>query len=78
MNKEAKNWVSKPTKKQMIGFTAVWLVGLFLLILSMTDLFRESLFQKKYVLLYLLILGSAVAIFKLHANYWKSRNESKI
>jgi len=72
MSTNKTNWMTNPSPKQVVGFTVIWLVGLILLILSMTDLFRESLFQRKYTILYLLILGSTVALVKVHANYWKS------
>lgn len=73
MKIDEKNGITNPSKKQVVGFTVVWLIGLILLVLSMTDLFREALFQKKYTILYLLIFGSTVALFKVHTKYWKSR-----
>ncbi len=73
MKIDEKNGITNPSKKQVVGFTVVWLIGLILLVLSMTDLFREALFQKKYTILYLLIFGSTVALIKVHAKYWKSR-----
>lgn len=36
-----------PTKKRLYWLTALWLTGLLLLVLAQTDLFRESLFQRK-------------------------------
>ena len=74
MKTEKNNWIKNPTKRQIVLFTTLWLVGMFLLIISMTDLFNESIFQKKYLIVYFLIFGATSATFILHFNYWKSRN----
>lgn len=69
-----KNWKNNPSKKNLILFTGLWFLGIALLILSTTDLFKESFFQKKNLMIYFLIVGSTLATAKLHCKYWKNKN----
>ncbi len=55
------------TKKRAVVLTALWLIGGLLLVLAMTDLFTQSIFQKKYLLLQFLFLLNTLFIFKM----WK-------
>ncbi len=71
------NWMNNPTRKQLILFTTLWILGITLLLLSMTDLFTESFFQKKNIIVYLLMIGSTLATFKLFRNFLNNRT-SKI
>ncbi len=72
MKKTESNWMNNPTKKQLILFTVIWLVGVFLLTISITDLFRETFFQKSNLIIYIMIITSAIATIKLHLNYRKN------
>jgi hypothetical protein len=65
------NWIKNPTKKQIILVTIVWLVGVLLLVISMTDFFN-----KKYILFYFLILGTSYIIFKIYFNYFKNKKSN--
>lgn len=69
-----RNFIKNPSKKDLILFTSLWLLGIILLTLSTTDLFTESFFQKKHVIIYFLMIGSTVTIGKLYFNYWKNKN----
>lgn len=69
-----RNFIKNPSIKNLILFTLFWFVGIILLILSTTDLFTESFFQKKYVMIYFLMTGSTITIGKLYFNYWKNKN----
>ena len=69
-----RNFIKNPTSKNLILFTLLWFVGIFLLTLSTTDLFSESFFQKKNVMIYFLMIGSTIATAKIHINYWKNKN----
>lgn len=40
----------------------------------MTDLFVERFFQKKYLTLYLLMIGSTISTAKVFINYRKNKN----
>jgi hypothetical protein len=68
-----RNYIKKPTIKNLILLISLWSVGILLLTLSATDLFTESFFQKKYVAIYFLMIGSTIAIGKLYFNYWKNK-----
>jgi uncharacterized membrane protein YjjP (DUF1212 family) len=74
MNTNYKSFYHNPTLKTIIIFSILWIISNTLLILSMTDLFTESLFQKKYLMIYFLMIGSTIATGKLFFNYWKNNN----
>ena len=69
-----RNFIKNPTRKNLILFILLWFVGIFLLTLSTTDLFTESFFQKKYIMIYFLMIGSTITTGKLYYNYWKNKN----
>lgn len=70
METKKRNFVESPSKKHIILFTSLWLLGIVLLVLSTTDLFTETFFQNKYAMIHLLMLGSTFAMGKFHLNYW--------
>ena len=74
MKTDKRNFMKNPSIKNLVLFTLLWFVGILLLTLSTTDLFTESFFQKKYVMIYFLIIGSTIATGKLYFNYWKNKN----
>ncbi|MBK3519374.1 hypothetical protein [Carboxylicivirga marina] len=67
------NILKHPSKKNLIIITAVWLISMVLLVLSMTDLFTEKPFQKSYLLMYFLMLSSTVSVIKMHMNYQRNK-----
>ncbi len=73
METKNRNFVESPSKKHIILFTSLWLLSIVLLVLSATDLFTEPFFQKKYVMIHFLMLGSTLAIGKLHLSYWNCK-----
>ena len=72
------NWIKNPSKKNLILFTILWVLGITLLILSMSNFLTENIIQKRYVTLYFLIIVSSLTVFKLHINFWKNHNSRKI
>ena len=74
MNFKKKNWINNPSRKQMILFSLVYFTGIVLLVLSMTNIFTESIIQRKYIIIYFLIIGSTIAAIKVHYNYWKLKD----
>ena len=76
METTKRNYIKNPSKKNLTLFTLLWLLGIVLLTLSTTDLFSESFFQKKYFMIYFLMIGSTLAIVKVHTNYRKKKNIS--
>jgi hypothetical protein len=71
---EAKrNWVTHPTGRNLLIIVTIWFVGNGLLILSTTDLFTESFFNKKYIMIYAMMIMSTWTTFKVIRNYSKTR-----
>jgi len=60
------------SKKFLYGITIAYGIGAVLLILVMTDLFQENPFQKRYLLLWMLIV---VNTFML-AKRWKAHRKN--
>lgn len=56
------NLFDSPSKAVVTIFIIVWLIGCTLLVLSMTDLFQESPFNRKHFISYLLIVGSTATV----------------
>jgi len=74
MKDKNQSFLTNPTKKHLILFGLLWFISNTLLTLSITDLFTESFFQKNYVMIYFLMIGSTIATGKLYINYWKNKN----
>jgi hypothetical protein len=72
-NDQKRNWVTHPTKRNLLIIVTIWFVGNGLLILSTTDLFTESFFNKKYVMTYAMMIMSTWTNFKVIRNYSKTR-----
>ncbi|WP_028284082.1 MULTISPECIES: hypothetical protein [Flavobacteriaceae] len=68
-----RNFITNPSKKILILFTFLWLLGITLSTLSMTDLFTESFLQKKYVMTYFSMIGSTITIGVLYFFYWRNK-----
>ena len=63
--------VKNPSRNNLIVFSLIWLISNALLIISVTDLFSESFFQKKHIMIYGLMASSTYAVLKLFINYSK-------
>ncbi|WP_228451020.1 hypothetical protein, partial [Marnyiella aurantia] len=72
-NEQKRNWVTHPTKRNLLIIVTMWFVGNSLLILSTTDLFTESFFNKKYIIIYAMMIMSTWTTFKVIRNYSKTR-----
>ena len=70
------NLILNPSKKQLNFCTIIWFTGVSLLMLVMTDLFTENPFRSKYLMLYLLIAGSTLAVCLQYINFFRNRNHS--
>lgn len=68
------NFIKNPSRKNLILFTSLWLFEIILFILSVTNLFTESFFQKEYLVIYLLIISSTILIINIYTNYRKNEN----
>ncbi len=68
-----KNILQNPTKTNLIVFTLLWMVSVILITLSVTDLFTESVFQKRYIPVFIIGLASSIMVAKLYYNYFKNK-----
>jgi len=73
--KNKENWMQNPSKTVALIFGIGWLISIILLVLATTDLFTESPFKTKNILIFLLILGSTGATFKVIRNYYNNRKQ---
>ena len=69
-----KNILQNPTKTNLIVFTLLWMISVVLILLSSTNLFTESVFQKRYIPVFIIVLASSIMIAKLYYNYFKNKN----
>lgn len=71
------NWVSNPTKRQIILMTLIWLTGIILMILVMTNFFTESAFKSKNLILFFLIILATKTEIKVIRNFFKNQTIDK-
>ena len=66
-------WVSNPTKKQMILTNIIWLTGITLMILAMTDFLNDSAFKSKNLMMFFLIIIATITEIKVTYNYFRKQ-----
>ena len=69
------SWFECPSKKQLIILIVIWLFGITLSILAITDLFSQNLFQKGSLIMYFLMIGATASVIKAYPNYKKTAIE---
>lgn len=69
-----RNWVTEPTKKEMVMVLIAWGVGLILTVIAMTDIFTKSVFQSKNILLLFVLLFSTFVMMKVCGCYMKNND----
>ena len=74
MNEKEKFYNFKyPTKKFILTYLILLSVGNFLIVLSITNFFTEIYFNKKYMMMYYLMILSILPGIKLIFNYKKRK-----
>ena len=68
---QKRNWVTHPTKRNLLIIFTVYVVGNGLLIISTTDLFTESFLNKKYLMIYAMMIMSSWTVLKVLLNYFR-------
>ncbi|RYY64751.1 MAG: hypothetical protein EOO12_08820 [Chitinophagaceae bacterium] len=63
------------SRKQLVLFGSLWLVGVALLIVAQTDLFRESLFQRKNLSVFLLVLLAPTSMLLAQVVAYRKRKQ---
>lgn len=66
------SWFKCPSKKQLIILFMIWLFGITLSTMAITDLFSQNFFQKGSLMMYFMMIGATVSIIKVWANYKKT------
>jgi hypothetical protein len=72
MKRDQNKILLNPTKKVVKIVFIAWLIGTMLMVLAMTDLFRMSFFNKKYLVAYFLLLSSTGTLIVVCINYLKT------
>lgn len=71
-----KNWIEHPTKKQAMTYGIIGILGMIMLLLSMTNFLTESPFQKKYITLFMLFISVTFTTTRIIRNYLKHKISS--
>jgi hypothetical protein len=71
MQKNRPHWMINPSKKQVVLIALVWLLGIILTTISITNIFTENPFQSKNFLLIILQLGATLTCFGTLRNYFR-------
>jgi hypothetical protein len=72
---QRRNWVTHPTRRNILIIGTAWFVGNGLLVLSTTDLFTESFISKRYIMIYVMMIMSTWTTFQVTLNYFKTRRK---
>lgn len=73
MSDQSPGWYHRPTKKQMQLVVGVFVFAVILLVAAITDFFQESIFQRKYIVVLLLIAGATGLPKQVYNNYRKQQ-----
>ncbi|WP_017733220.1 hypothetical protein [Nafulsella turpanensis] len=76
MKNQQNNPMLNPSKKHLIISTLTWLCGVTLLVLAMTDFFRDPPFKGDHLMLYLLIAGATVAVSLQYISFFRNRDST--
>jgi hypothetical protein len=66
------SWFKSPSKKQLIILFTIWLFGITLTTLAITDLLSQSFFQKGSFMMYFIMIGATISVIKVWINYKKT------
>lgn len=69
----APDWIKNPTKEHLFWISLVWVLSVGLVVLAITDFFTETIFQKRALVLLILMIGSGVAVFRVYKNFYKKK-----
>jgi len=78
MQENIKNWYTHPTKTVLIIIISIWLLGLGLLLLALTDSFNKKLeFNREATLVFGLIGSSTAFVYETFIKYLKNKKKEK-
>ncbi len=64
--------VLNPSRRTLFAILIIWFIGITLLILASTNLFTESIFQRKHTVTNSLIIGATSSIIVIIRNSIKN------
>lgn len=73
MKEDQKNFLTHPTLKTIIWFSVLSLLGTGLLVLALTDLFREPFFSANNAILNFMVITNLGTLFTLWLRYLRQR-----
>jgi len=71
LNKKT-NWTQNPTRKNVTLYIIFTSIGSLLILLSITDFFTENPFQKRNIIMFMLLTSSIWACINIIRNYTKN------
>ena len=72
LNKKA-NWVQNPTKKIVTLYIVLTSIGSLLMLLSITDFFTETPFQKRNITMFMLLMSGVWGCINIVGNYNRNK-----
>jgi hypothetical protein len=66
------NIFKNPSLKNVMMLSLLWFISNMLLVLSITDLFSDSFLQKRYLIVYFVMIASTTSIIRIYHNYFKN------
>jgi hypothetical protein len=69
---EKSSWVQNPTKKNVTFYTIFTFIGSLFILLSITDFFTETPFQKRNTTMFMLLLSGIWGCINIISNYNKN------
>ncbi|TXF75060.1 hypothetical protein [Chryseobacterium sp.] len=73
--KKLENWVHNPSKKTVIIFSTLSVIGITLNLLAMSDLFTETVFQSKYLMMWFIMVANVFVVATICINYFNKRRQ---
>ncbi|MEQ1553954.1 MAG: hypothetical protein ABL929_07245 [Ferruginibacter sp.] len=71
MIKKRPNWISNPSKRHVILISLLWFSGIFLSIVTITNVFTQTPFQQKNTLMWIVQLCTTATYIQVLRNYFK-------
>ncbi len=62
-------------KSKIIWLTLLWIIAIGCCIISISDNFTKSIFQKKYLTIWIIMIASTYTIIKIHLDYFRNKNK---
>lgn len=61
-------------KSKIVWLTVLWLIAMVSCIVAMTDVFSASIFQRKYLTIWIIMVASTIKIIQIHLEYFKNKS----